>query len=330
MLALLLLAACGGSSSADAPPPAASPSVTPVPTASAAPSPPPATHPLSLPALMSESFTGGPLRQTSVENRNSSYVRSRVTFPAGDLTVSGVLLKPTGDGPFPAVVLNHGYIDPDVYRPGQGMAREQDRLARRGFVVLHVDYRGHAGSDTPSDPYDMESRLGYARDAIHAVLALKRETYVDPEKVAMMGRSMGGAVTLNALVAQPGLVKAAVIYASVSSLFNENLEHFTRPNRPGQLRRFHQQFGTPQEAPEFYAGLSARTYFDRITEPILAHHGAVDATCPPRWATATQKALVAAGVDSELLTYAGEDHTFYSRWSESMDSTVEFLRKHLG
>ncbi|MGQ0463723.1 MAG: alpha/beta hydrolase family protein [Sporichthyaceae bacterium] len=327
---LLAVAGCGGSAESAAPP-TAPPSSTSS-SAESAPSPTPSAvepHPLSLAALMRETFAGGELKQTSVESRNSRYVRSRVTFPVGDLTVSGVLLRPTGDGPFPAVVLNHGYIDPAIYRPGQGLAREQDRLARAGFVVLHVDYRGHAGSDDPTTEFDMESRVGYARDAIGAVLALKKADYVDPERVAMFGRSMGGAVTLNALVARPGLVKAAVIYASVSSIYNENVEHFTRPNRPGAMRRMHQQFGTPQENPAFYDGLSARTYFDRITEPIQAHHGDRDATCPPRWAKETQSALEQADVDSELIRYPGEDHTFFAEWSRSMDTSIAFLRKHL-
>ena len=48
-------------------------------------------------------------------------------------------------GRHPAVVLAHGYIDPAVYVSGQGMRREQDWLARAGYVVLHVDYRNHAG-----------------------------------------------------------------------------------------------------------------------------------------------------------------------------------------
>ena len=39
----------------------------------------------------------------------------------------------TGAGPFPAVVLNHGYIEPSIYVTGQGMAREQDWLARAGL-----------------------------------------------------------------------------------------------------------------------------------------------------------------------------------------------------
>ncbi len=283
----------------------------------------------SLPALMREEFAAGQIRQVAVESRNSEYTRSRVTYSAGDLTISGVLLRPRGEGPFPGIVLNHGYIDPDAYNPGQGLAREQDRLARAGFVVLHTDYRGHAGSDEPVDDFDRESRLGYTRDAIGAVLALEQEPYVDPDKMAMLGRSMGGGVTLNALVAYPDLVEAAVIYASVSSLLHENVEHFTARSRPGAADDIYDEYGTPEAAPGFWAGVSARTYFDRISDPLLIHHGRVDDTCPYRWATATQRALQSAGADSELVTYPGEGHTFYGEWDTSMDRTLAFLREQL-
>ena len=64
----------------------------------------------------------------------------------------------------------------------------------------------------------------------------------------MLGRSMGGGVTLNALVAAPGLVDAAVIYASVSSRYLDNLRHFTVPNRPEAVRALFDRFGTPRRA----------------------------------------------------------------------------------
>jgi dipeptidyl aminopeptidase/acylaminoacyl peptidase len=142
----------------------------------------------------------------------------------------------------------------------------------------------------------------------------------------MLGRSMGGGVTMNALVAQPGLVDAAVIYAGVSSSYLENVQHFTRPNRPEAVQALYALFGTPREAPRFYRELSLRTYFDRITEPVLAHHGEVDGTCPPRWARKTQQLMRQAGVDSRLFWYPGEDHAFYARWQQSMDRTLAFLR----
>ena len=75
--------------------------------------------------------------------------RSRSTTDRGEESyrISGVLNVPTGRGPFPAVVLAHGYIDPAFYVRGQGMTRERGYLASRGYVALHVDYRNHAESD---------------------------------------------------------------------------------------------------------------------------------------------------------------------------------------
>jgi len=285
-------------------------------------------HRLSLPALMREPPNGGKPRILRTEYETPDYTRYDVTYGSDELTVSGVLIRPKGPGPFPGIVLNHGYIDPSYYVTGQGLAREQDALARAGFVVLHTDYRGHAASD-PVPPVDRETRLGYTRDAVNAVEALKKLPYVDAERLAMLGRSMGGGVTMNALVTQPGLIDVAVIYASVSSRFLDNLNHFTRDSRPEVVVDVFDQFGTPQEAPRFYRELSPRTYFDRITEPVLAHHGTADGTCPPPWARTTQGLMRAAGVDSRLRWWQGEDHAFYARWQDSMDETIRFLRQRL-
>jgi dipeptidyl aminopeptidase/acylaminoacyl peptidase len=120
-----------------------------------------------------------------------------------------------------------------------------------------------------------------------------------------------------------------VVYASVSSRYLDNLRHFTEPNRPDAVRGLYDRFGTPQEQPEFYRGLSSRTYFDRITEPLLIHHGTADGTCPPPWSRTTQRLLERAGARSRLVEYAGEDHAFYARWQESIELTVRFLRRQL-
>jgi dipeptidyl aminopeptidase/acylaminoacyl peptidase len=225
-------------------------------------------------------------------------------------------------------VLNHGYIEPSYYVTGQGLAREQDWLARAGFVVLHTDYRGHAGGD-PIGELERETRLAYARDSINAVLALEKQAYVDADRTAMLGRSMGGGVTLDALVAAPGLVDAAVIYAGVSSSFLDNLRRWTIPERPAAAQDLFDSFGTPRQSPAFYRGLSPRTYFDRITEPVLMFHGLADSTCPPAWSRTTHRLLEESGVDASLVEYPGEEHAFYARWQDSIVRTVQFLSRHL-
>ena len=309
-----------------------SPAPTPTPTPTAEPTAelPPVTSAVSLPAIMREPLDGRGLRIVrEVPADTDGHRKFEITYRSDDLTISGELFRPVGPGPFPAVVLNHGYIDPDVYDSGQGLAREQTWLADAGYVVLHTDYRGHAGSDdVPAT--QMESRLGYTRDAANAVRVLRQQSYVDDDRIGMLGRSMGGGVTQNVLVAYPGLVDAAVIYASVSSDFVDNVEQFAAKSRPDQVRAYYERYGTPQDNPEFYAGLSARTYFDRITEPVLSLHGSVDGTCPPRWARTTDRLMRRAGVESKLVFYEGEDHAFYDRWEDSIRRSVKFLDRELG
>lgn len=284
-----------------------------------------APDPNSLPALFDGAVTGGDLRREAVIADTDTYTSHRVSYRSGDLTISGVLNVPEGNGPFPAVVLAHGHIEPEIYVNGQGMNRELDYLAREGFVVLHTDYRGHAESDDVSR-LEHELRLGYVRDTVAAVQALKELPQVQAERVSLAGRSMGGGVTFGALVAEPDLVDAAVVWASVSTTFEDNFRRWALPERPERANEFMKRFGSPEENPTFWRGLSPRTYVDRIDASVLMHHGRLDDSCPYRWATATHAALQDADVDVTLHTYETEGHTFYPQWELSMRRTVDFLR----
>lgn len=207
------------------------------------------------------------------------------------------------------------------------MTRERGYLAARGYIALHVDYRNHAESD--DDPRNQaRMRLGYSADVINAVKALRSspDVPVDDARVFVFGRSMGGGVILKALVAEPGLVKAAALWASVSSLEAENFNRFIRPD-PGdsdvrdQLVR---RRGTPEQNPRFWSENSSRPYFDRIAEPVLLVHGRRDDTCPPRWAVATRRALAHAGVSSGLQWY-DDGHAFGPAFFAAMDRTIRFF-----
>ncbi|CAM5738440.1 putative Cephalosporin-C deacetylase [Streptomyces afghaniensis 772] len=293
------------------------------------PSPAPA-DPVSLPALIRREHTGSGLRLGNVLDRTPAYTRYAVTYEANGLTVSGIMNIPEGKGPFPALVLAHGYIDPDVYVSGQGMTREQDRLARGGYVVLHTDYRNHARSDDDPDN-DVDLRLGYTEDVIGAALALRDSgrPEIDGDRIGLFGRSMGGGVVYNTLVVAPGLFDAAVAYAPVSARPEENIDHFQRPDGDPVVAQIEERHGTPEKNPAFWRAVSPLTYVDRVTEPLLIQHGTADDTCPPRWSQQVAAAFEKAGKDVELRTHAGEGHTFGPRWPASMDLTEAFFARHL-
>ena len=101
----------------------------PSPTATAAP-------PLSPETLFAKTYDGRNLTRGREVGSTAAYQQYIATFDGDGLTISGRLLVPRGSGPFPAVVLAHGYADPAVYDNTTQMSRERDYLARQGYVVL--------------------------------------------------------------------------------------------------------------------------------------------------------------------------------------------------
>ena len=336
------LASCTGSPVEESAPERRSPSATPSPSLSSLPSSTPTRSAaerwgrVSLPALAERRIRGDRLRFGADRERTAAYtsreVSYRVTSGGRSLRVSGVLNVPRGKGPFPVVVLAHGYIDPASYVTGQGMTRERGVLAEAGYVALHVDYRNHAASD--DDPgNDAATRLGYVEDVVAAADLLRRTTRVpvDDDRVFLMGRSMGGGVALRTLVSRPGTFDAAVAWASVSSREPENLRQFIGddPEDAPVLTAIERRHGLPGEpgSRRFWRGVSARTFFDRVEDPVLLVHGGRDDTCPPRWARESFRALRQAGAPARLAWYPGEGHAFGPEFAAAMRRSIAFFER---
>ncbi|MDX6261155.1 MAG: uncharacterized protein QOH84_2843, partial [Kribbellaceae bacterium] len=61
---------------------------------------------------MAKKYDGRDLRLGRVITRTDAYTRYFVTYASGKLRISGILNIPTTPGRHPALVLNHGFIDP--------------------------------------------------------------------------------------------------------------------------------------------------------------------------------------------------------------------------
>jgi len=285
---------------------------------------------VTLDALSQKKFNGGALNLVKLLTQNSKYTKHSVTYRSEELKVSGVLYIPKGDGPFPGVVLGHGYIDPKIYKNGQGMRREQDYLASRGFVVLHTDYRNHSfGDDDPESP--LKFRMDYSTDVINAGLALKnsRIRTLDKSKIAYMGRSMGGGIGFNVAVATStqGVFSSYVLFAPTSSNYVENFNKWGRGNseRANPILKF---VGLPEDNPSFWGRISPKNYWSQVSAPLMIHHGDKDESCPIRWARAATKGLKASGKEVTLHIYKGEGHNLAAGWPRAMARSIEFMAKN--
>ena len=315
-------------------PPEGGPVETSLPTASQSPvvveeDDAPVPDEFSLPAFFEKEFDGRDLQLGQVLADNESYTRHYITYRSGDLTISGIMNVPKGAGPFPVIIANHGYIDPAIYTNGRGLKREQDYLARAGYVVLHPDYRNYADSSDDAGN-DVRFRLGYVEDVINAVYAIKNSDIdsIDKNKIGMLGHSMGGGVTTNVIAIQPELVQAAVLFAPVSANQENNFERWLsrRPEVANEILRL---FGPPTKDSEFWRNISVSNFLDRITAPVMIHHGTSDASVPLEWSQELAQQMQGADKDITLHVYPGEPHEFTDAWPTVMQRTVEFFDQHV-
>lgn len=264
-------------------------------------------------------------------SQNESYARYNITYQSNGLTVSGIMNLPNGDGPFPLVLLNHGFIDPAVYTQGRGLKREQDYLARQGFAVLHSDYRGHAASDPSPDTREVyDAGLEYSMDVLNAVQAVKNSdlSQIDTEKIGMLGHSMGGGVTLNIIAAYPNLVDAAILYAPVHADAWENFTRWRDMRDEGDKTRT--ELGTQEENPATWDALSSLTYLKNTKTPVLLFQGTNDADVPKEWSDFLADYMQSIQKPITYIVYPGEKHEFIAQWNNFMQRTTNFLRAAFG
>lgn len=149
----------------------------------------------------------------------------RVTFEGADgKQIAGYVLKPAGDGPFPALVLAHG-CGGLFNAKGEIRARDRDwgdRLVAAGFAVVYPDSfnpRGVRSVCTERKP--VITPAGRALDVRGAVRWLKTQSFADPDRIAILGWSNGGSTVLR-FASRPAAteVKAVVaFYPGCNALF---------------------------------------------------------------------------------------------------------------
>lgn len=311
----------------------AAPTLTP----SATSGPPP--HPMSIAALRAMTYPGSDIIIERELTASVSYRRYYAYYYSEDLKIYGLLTVPNGEMPedgWPAIVFNHGYIPPTVYRTTERYIAYVDRLASSRYVVFRIDYRGHDQSE--GEPTGAYGHPGYTIDVLSAVAALKRHPEVDPDRIGMWGHSLGGFLTLRAMVIS-GDIKAGVIWAGVVASYPDLLCCWRRtgagvtpsPSSRGSSWRagWTELYGSPESNPTFWDSVSANAYLADLSGPIQLHHGTSDTDVPVEFSTNLADEIQAAGGEVELYTYPKDNHNISNYFSLAMRRTIEFFDRYL-
>lgn len=319
--------------------PTATISVTPSPSPTITQTPTPTLHPMSIVAMRQTPYPGSDIVLHEQLERGANYSRFYASYESEGLTIYGLLTVPDGETPpngWPAIVFNHGYIPPSVYRTTERYIAYVDSLARSGYVVFRIDYRGHDRSE--GEARGAYGDPGYTADVLNAVASLKRFPVVDPQRIGMWGHSMGGFLTLRAMVISPD-IKAGVIWAGVVGSYEDLLNRWRRRGAEtatpvpafGRSWRWAwaEEYGTPEENPEFWNGVSANAFLEDISGPIQLHHGTADESVPPALSEILYEQMLEAGKTVELYLYEGDNHNLSNSFSDAMFRTIQFFNRYL-
>ena len=291
-------------------------------------------EPYTIEGLRARDYSGGTIEVRFTYTTTAAYTRYYIAYPSDDpwpdseesLEVTGVMHVPHGQGPFPVVILNHGYIPPDRYWSGADTLFASEYLAQRGYLTVAPDFRGWGGSDSGHNYF----RTGLVIDALNLLSSLPSLPQADSERVGMWGHSLGGGVTTKAITIDPR-IKAAVLYGPVSADEAENIRKWGGGSPLSPLEdSLWRAYSQAQRNGGFLRRASPINYYDFVTAPVQIHQGTADDVTPPRWAEAIRDALTAADKQVEYYAYEGQGHAFQGEsWTLFMERTTRFFDRYL-
>lgn len=197
----------------------------------------------------------------------------------------------------------------------------------RGYAVLDPNVRGSTGyGKTYTHLDDVEKREDSVKDIAAAHEWLLKQGGADPKRIAVMGGSYGGYMTMAAITLYPELWAAAVNTVGIV-----NWETFLQ-NTSGYRRRQREvEYGRLDRDIEFLRRISPITRVDKIRTPLFVIHGKNDPRVPYTEAEQLVEALKRRGVSVEYKLFDDEGHGISKLKNrlELYPLVADFLDKHM-
>ena len=188
-------------------------------------------------------------------------------------------------------------------------------LADKGYVVFDIDYRLSPPPSWRDAPSDVACAVGWVKE--------NAARYgVDPERVALMGRSAGGHLALltayeeGRAATAPGCaardVRDTGVAAVVAFYPPTDLSRLSSMGYLGGMDRF--LGGSPGTVPGRYRHLSPVSHVDPTDPPTFLAYGGADRIVPPGQSELFAERLREAGVPHRLVELPWANHTFDFLW----------------
>jgi dipeptidyl aminopeptidase/acylaminoacyl peptidase len=251
-----------------------------------------------------------------------------VHYPSKDgrFQISAFVYVPFGaqrNGKNAAIVSIHGGPNSQTVN---NFSRSVQFLVNQGFFVIAPNYRGSNGYGkefSDANLHDMGG--GDLEDIISAADWMIKTGFIDAKKIAVIGGSYGGYLSMMAVAKAPDRWAAGVPIVPFVNWFTE-IE-----NEDPLLRQYDiQTMGDPEKDKARLQDRSPINFVDQIKAPLLLLAGGHDPRCPRTEAEQVASAIKKRGGIVELKVYENEGHGF-ARIENQIDSftrIADFLKKY--
>lgn len=297
------------------------------PTGTALPPPPISEEylPYTIYHLRTRSYGGGQIEIVELLEEKEKFIRYKIHYPSDGLDIFGYMNVPKGEGPFPLIIMIHGYAKPGEYTTLANIDTA-DAFANNGYLVLHPNMRGYPPSDNGDNLY----RVGLAVDILNLIALVKEGANqpgwldnADPTRVGLWGQSLGGGVALRVAIGSED-VKALLLYSAISGDEFKNAELFYGITK-SQINLIEMETSS-----DIMSYISPINFFDRITASVKLYHGSKDDIVPSAWAAETCDVMKSNNVDVDCIYYLNCGHLSFSQCQPEFNNTVlAFFETHL-
>ncbi len=230
-----------------------------------------------------------------------------ITYRSEGLNIRGFLALPPATGePMPAVVFNRGGSGPKGALNDVSASQVLCLYASWGYVAVASNYRGTGGSGG-----EEEWGAGDVNDAMNVLPLLHSFSYVDNDRIGLVGGSRGGMMALQ-MLARTDAFRAAVTFGAPTAIYGLPSSAYIYKTMSRYLGRAgdHDAEAKQRSAVEWTGELSKTT-------PLLVLHGSGDRRVDPEHALLLGMQLQKHRVPYRLVMYENADHVLAGRRKES-------------
>ncbi len=227
----------------------------------------------------------------------------------GGVNLDGVLRKPTGSGPFPAVVFVSGF-GMDLHECKNSFDEVSNHLVSLGFTTMQFNFSGIKSTSRIINELPLGERVG----ELEAVLTyIRNQSFTDPDRIGILAQSFGVPTTFSSdLKHVASLVCVSGVYV-LRGLFKDGLQRdrsLKEMRETGRKTEFHDYDGKVVVVDQIFwrntDAFNPLTKAQQLTIPIMILHGDQDSYTPVEEVRQVYASLPSA--NKKLKIFKGGDH----------------------